>query len=124
MSPARMWLLTAHDVRPGARCSLHEREIGVVLIARIARLSAVARGHNALDVLDTLKLGLLDGSVDQSPLACLKVAAEGLTEGSGDSGADAVPGEIDSRVAMVLAKAGICWRRGKGRGDPPGPLSR
>jgi hypothetical protein len=68
---------------------------------------AVAKGRNALDVLDTLKLGLLDGSVDQSTLARLKVAAEGLTEGTGDSGLDTVLGEIDLRVAVELAKAGI-----------------
>ena len=68
---------------------------------------AVAKGRNALDVLDALKLGLLDGSVDGSTLARLKVAAEGLTEGSGDSGLDTVLGEIDLRVAVELAKAGI-----------------
>jgi len=68
---------------------------------------AVAKGRNALDVLDTLKLGLIDGSVDGSTLARLKVASEGLTEGSGDSGLDTVLGEIDLRVAVELAKAGI-----------------
>jgi hypothetical protein len=68
---------------------------------------AVAKGRNALDVLDTLKLSLLDGSVDGSTLARLKVAAEGLTEQSGDAGLDTVLGEIDLRVAVELAKAGI-----------------
>ena len=68
---------------------------------------AVAKGRNALDMLDTLKVGLLDGSVDGSTLARLKVAADGLTEGSGDSGLDTVLGEIDLRVAVELAKAGI-----------------
>jgi Class II flagellar assembly regulator len=68
---------------------------------------AVAKGRKALDVLDTLKLGLLDGSVDQSTLARLKVAAEGLTEGTGDCGLDAVLGEIGLRVAVELAKAGV-----------------
>lgn len=68
---------------------------------------ALAKGRNALDVLDTLKLGLLDGSVDQSTLARLKVASEGLTEVSGDAGLDAVLGEIDLRVAVELAKAGV-----------------
>jgi len=68
---------------------------------------SVAKGRNALDVLDTLKLGLLDGSVDQSTLARLKVASEGLTETSGDAGLDMVLGEIDLRVAVELAKAGI-----------------
>jgi Class II flagellar assembly regulator len=68
---------------------------------------AVTKGRSALDVLDTLKLGLIDGSVDQSTLARLKVAADGLTEGSGDAGLDTVLGEIDLRVAVELAKAGI-----------------
>ncbi len=68
---------------------------------------AVVKGRKALDVLDTLKLGLLDGSVDGSTLARLKVAAEGLTEGTGDAGLDTVLGEIDLRVAVELAKAGI-----------------
>ena len=68
---------------------------------------AVAKGRNALDVLDALKLGLLDGSVDGSTLARLKLAGEGLSEGSGDSGLDTVLGEIDLRVAVELAKAGI-----------------
>lgn len=68
---------------------------------------SVARGRRALDVLDNLKIALLDGSVDQSTLARLKVAAEGLTEGSGDPGLDSVLSEIDLRVAVELAKAGI-----------------
>ena len=68
---------------------------------------AVAKGRTALDVLDSLKLGLLDGSVNQSTLARLKVASEGLTDTSGDAGLDAVLGEIDLRVAVELAKAGI-----------------
>lgn len=68
---------------------------------------AVVRGRNALDVLDGLKVGVLDGSVDGSTLARLKVAADGLNEGTGDSGLDTVLGEIDLRVAVELAKAGI-----------------
>lgn len=67
---------------------------------------AVVRGRKALDVLDALKLAVLDGSVDQSTLARLKVAAEGLTEETGDPGLDTVLGEIDLRVAVELAKAG------------------
>jgi len=68
---------------------------------------AVMKGRRALDVLETLKLGLLDGSVDGSTLARLKVAADGLTEQTGDAGLDNVLGEIDLRVAVELAKAGI-----------------
>jgi hypothetical protein len=68
---------------------------------------AVAKGRNALDMLDRLKVGLLDGTLDPSTLARLKVAAEGLTEDSGDPGLDAVLSEIDLRVAVELAKAGV-----------------
>lgn len=68
---------------------------------------AVAKGRKALDVLDSLKLGLIDGTVDGSTLSRLKMAAEGLTEGSGDSGLDTVLDEINLRVAVELAKAGI-----------------
>jgi hypothetical protein len=68
---------------------------------------ALAKGRSALDVLDTLKLSLLDGSIDRSTLARLKIAAEGLTEATGDPGLDEVLGEIDLRVAVELAKAGI-----------------
>ncbi|MGB7012460.1 MAG: flagellar assembly protein FliX [Pseudolabrys sp.] len=62
-------------------------------------------------ILDTLKLGLLDGSVDQSTLARLKVASEGLTERSGDAGLDTVPRR--NRPAC-------CGRAGEGWGplDP------
>ena len=68
---------------------------------------AVAKGRNALDVLDDLKVAVLDGSLDGSTLARLKVASEGLAEGSGDPGLDSVLGEIDLRVAVELAKAGV-----------------
>ncbi|HEX3708630.1 MAG TPA: flagellar assembly protein FliX [Pseudolabrys sp.] len=68
---------------------------------------ALAKGRNALDVLDRLKLSVLDGTLDRPTLARLQVAAEGLTEGSGDPGLDTVLSEIDLRVAVELAKAGI-----------------
>jgi hypothetical protein len=68
---------------------------------------ALAKGRKALDALDTLKLGLLDGSVDGSTLARVKIAGDGLTDESGDPGLDTVLGEIDLRVAVELAKAGI-----------------
>jgi hypothetical protein len=68
---------------------------------------AVVKGRNALDVLDALKIGVLDGSLNQSTLARLKVASEGLTDASGDPGLDSILGEIDLRVAVELAKAGI-----------------
>jgi len=71
------------------------------------RKRGVAKGRGALDVLDKLKIGLLDGSVDGPTLARLKVAADGLTETTGDPELDGILGEIDLRVAVELAKAGI-----------------
>jgi Class II flagellar assembly regulator len=68
---------------------------------------AVTKGRRALDLLEALKLGLLDGNVDPSMLSRLKVAADGLNDGSGDPSLDALLGEIDLRVAVELAKAGI-----------------
>ncbi len=55
---------------------------------------------------NSLKVALLDGSVDRSTLARLKVAADGLTESTGDAHLDQVMQEIDLRVAVELAKAG------------------
>jgi hypothetical protein len=68
---------------------------------------AVAKGRHALDALDGLKVALLDGSIDRSTLARLKVAAEGLDEETGDAGLNEVMREIDLRVAVELAKAGM-----------------
>ena len=69
------------------------------------RKRAVKNGRQALDVLDALKLSVLDGTLDQSVVGRLKSAAEGLKGGSGDSGLDAVLGEIELRVEVELAKA-------------------
>jgi len=68
---------------------------------------AVAKGRNALDVLDQLKIGMLDGTLTPSTLARLNVVADGLTDASGDPGLDSVLSEIDLRVAVELAKAGV-----------------
>ena len=50
---------------------------------------------------------LLDGSVDQSTLGAAEGRGGGADRGSGDPGLDAVLGEIDLRVAVELAKAGV-----------------
>jgi hypothetical protein len=68
---------------------------------------AVSKGRNALDLLDRLKVSLLDGSLEHATLARLKVAAEGLTDGSGDPRLDSILSDIDLRVAVELAKAGV-----------------
>jgi Class II flagellar assembly regulator len=71
------------------------------------RRRAVKYGRRALDALDELKLGLLSGSLDQTTLLRLKSAATDLKDGSGDERLDQVLAEIDLRVAVELAKAGI-----------------
>ena len=71
------------------------------------RRRAVKHGRRALDALDELKLGLLAGSLDQGTLLRLKSVAADLKDGSGDDRLDAVLAEIDLRVEVELAKAGI-----------------
>lgn len=70
------------------------------------RRRSVARGRNALDVLDDLKIGLLAGSFDASTVARLRSAAADLKSTSGDPGLDQVLSEIELRVEVELAKAG------------------
>jgi hypothetical protein len=71
------------------------------------RQRAVKRGRYALDVLDELKLGLLDGGLDAGMLSKLKAAAVALKDESGDPALDAVLAEIDLRVEVELAKARV-----------------
>ena len=71
------------------------------------RRRAVKHGRRALDALDELKLALLSGTLEPSALVRLKAVAGDLTEGSGDEKLDQVLGEIELRVAVELAKAGI-----------------
>jgi hypothetical protein len=71
------------------------------------RRRSVKGGRKALDVLDELKLGLLSGGLDQSAFLRLKSAGADLKTPSGDPGLDGVLAEIDLRVEVELAKAGI-----------------
>jgi hypothetical protein len=71
------------------------------------RRRAVRRGRQALDVLDEIRVGLLSGRLDGTMLLRLKSAASGLKDLSGDEGLDRVMAEIDLRVEVELAKAGI-----------------
>jgi hypothetical protein len=71
------------------------------------RRRSVKSGRNALDVLDELKVGLLGGELDRSTLMRLKSAAAELKNQSGDPGLDDVLAQIDLRVEVELAKAGI-----------------
>jgi hypothetical protein len=71
------------------------------------RRHAVKRGRVALDALDELKIGLLGGTLSAATMTKLKAATGYLKDGSGDSGLDGVLAEIDLRVAVELAKAGV-----------------
>jgi hypothetical protein len=71
------------------------------------RRRAVRQGRRALDALDELKLGLLSGTLEQATLLRLKAIAADLKDGSGDDKLDQVLSEIDLRVAVELAKAGM-----------------
>jgi Class II flagellar assembly regulator len=71
------------------------------------RRRAVKSGRRALDALDELKLGLLAGTLDEATMLRLKSVATDLHEPTGDDRLDQVMAEIDLRVAVELAKAGI-----------------
>lgn len=71
------------------------------------RHRAVKHGRRALDALDELKIGLLAGTLDQATMLRLKSVAADLHDSSGDDRLDHVLAEIDLRVAVELAKAGI-----------------
>jgi hypothetical protein len=65
------------------------------------RRRAVKHGRRALDALDQLKLD------EPTALLRLKAVAADLKDGSGDEKLDQVLGEIELRVAVELAKAGV-----------------
>jgi hypothetical protein len=71
------------------------------------RRRAFKQGARALDALDELKLGLLSGRLEQATLLRLKAVAADLKDWSGDQRLDQVLREIDLRVAVELAKAGL-----------------
>ena len=68
------------------------------------RRRAVKRGRSALDVLDVLKVEVLEGSLGLATLARLKSVTADLRDGSGDTGLDAVLAEIELRAAVEIAK--------------------
>jgi hypothetical protein len=71
------------------------------------RRRVIKHGRRALDALDEVKLGLLAGTLDQGTMLRLKSVAADLKEGSGDERLDSVLAEIDLRVEVELAKAGM-----------------
>lgn len=72
--------------------------------ATVRRRKAMARASKLLDRLDSLRLGLLDGAIDQVSLAELASAARSAREDSGDPALQSVLDEIELRAAVELAK--------------------
>jgi hypothetical protein len=68
------------------------------------RRQAVKRGRLALDALDELKIGLIDGALSPAMLARLRSATTHLRDGSGHDGLDGVLAEIELRVEVEIAK--------------------
>jgi hypothetical protein len=68
------------------------------------RRRTVKRGRTALDLLDAIKVGVLEGDLTPAALGRLKAIAGSLTERSGDPGLDDVMAQIELRAAVELAK--------------------
>lgn len=68
------------------------------------RRRLVKRGSSALDLLDALKVEILEGRVGIETLRRLEVMLQGMSERSGEDGLDNVIDAIGVRVAVEIAK--------------------
>lgn len=68
------------------------------------RRKAVRRAGAILDVLDDLKIGVLEGGVDRSTLGRLIEAVRQQRARTGDAGLEGVLDEIETRAAVEMAK--------------------
>jgi hypothetical protein len=71
---------------------------------RERRRKAMQRGRDSLDMLDDLKLSLLNGESMPAVLLKLRSLTASKLEASGDDGLDGVLAEIDLRAQVELAK--------------------
>ena len=62
------------------------------------------RGAKALDMLDSLKVQIIEGRIDLATLTRLESALNELTERSGEDQLDGVLDAIGLRVAVEIAK--------------------
>lgn len=62
------------------------------------------KGTSALDLLDSLKVEILEGKIGLETLRRLEVTLQGLVERSGEPGLDEVLSAITVRVAVEIAK--------------------
>jgi hypothetical protein len=68
------------------------------------RKRSVKRGNSALELLDALKVEILEGRVGLETLRRLEVVLQGMSERSGEPGLDEVIDQIGVRVAVEIAK--------------------
>jgi hypothetical protein len=70
----------------------------------VRRRKLVRRGRSLLDALDSLKIGLLDGSVSVDDIALLSRLVREGRDRTDDPRLDSLLAEIDLRAAVELAK--------------------
>ena len=75
--------------------------------ATAKRRRAMRRGHDLLDRLNELRIGLLEGGVSASQIARLKDIAAADRDALEDAGLSGVLDEIDLRAKVELAKLGV-----------------
>ncbi|MDQ0473075.1 flagellar assembly protein FliX [Labrys wisconsinensis] len=68
------------------------------------RRKALRRGRRLLDLLDGLKVAMLDGAVSAADIGHLAALLHDSREGVDDPGLESVLAEIDVRAAVELAK--------------------
>jgi hypothetical protein len=69
-----------------------------------ARKQATSRAHSLLDVLDELKLALLDGGLPKPKLVALMKLLQSGRDETHDAGLEAALDEVETRAAVELAK--------------------
>lgn len=74
------------------------------------RKKAMSRGRRLLDLLDSIKLGLLDGGLTSASLASLSAALAEESAATDDPALDSILAEIDLRAQVELAKLGRAGR--------------
>jgi hypothetical protein len=71
-----------------------------------AKKRATSRAHNLLDVLDELKLALLEGGLPRNKLVALMNLLQDRRDDTNDASLEAVLDEVEIRAAVELAKFG------------------
>ena len=112
-APRRAFALGESNASRAASASVALRTVGgidaLVVLQGLEhpaerRKLAVKRSRMALDALDELKIGLLNGNLSAATLSRLQSAAGFLKGSAGDEALDGVISEIGLRVEVEIAK--------------------